>query len=79
MGAKAFSGIWLTAEPETLRSRISGRAKGASDATPGILDAQLRTDPGIITWSTVSSEGSLDETVDAILETVSADPRDHAG
>jgi hypothetical protein len=63
-----FSGVWLRAAPDTLRTRLRQRPKGASDATLDILEAQLVRDPGPMTWSEVSSEGGVEATVDAALD-----------
>ncbi|TCO74147.1 AAA family ATPase [Rhodovulum euryhalinum] len=63
----AFSGVWLSAEPETLRARVRTRPRGASDATLDVLEAQLCTDPGPIRWPRVCSEGSVTETAAAVL------------
>jgi len=45
-----FSGIWLSASTESMASRLGMRRDDASDATPQILEQQLRHDPGFIDW-----------------------------
>jgi hypothetical protein len=45
-----FSGIWLEARPEAMANRIRGRVRDASDASPEILDEQLRHDTGNVDW-----------------------------
>ena len=39
--AVPFDGLWLDAPPETMRARVASRTGDASDATPGVVDAQL--------------------------------------
>ena len=46
-----FEGVWLHAEPDTLRSRVAGRQGDASDADLGVLESQLALDPGEIGWT----------------------------
>lgn len=41
-----FSGLWLEAPPEVMRQRIARRTSDASDATPAIIDAQLKYEIG---------------------------------
>ncbi len=45
-----FRGIWLEANPDTLRRRIETRPKGASDATIDVLNSQLSRNTGTIDW-----------------------------
>ncbi|SIO07097.1 hypothetical protein SAMN05444722_0310 [Rhodovulum sp. ES.010] len=63
LAGRDLAAIWLTAPPETLRSRVQGRAPGASDATPEVLEAQLGRAAPPAAWTRVSSEGGLDETL----------------
>jgi hypothetical protein len=46
----SFSGIWLSAPTAKLKARLDSRRDDASDATPEVLDRQLRHDPGFIDW-----------------------------
>jgi aminoglycoside phosphotransferase family enzyme/predicted kinase len=46
----AFEGVWLEAAPEVMAERVAARSGDASDADLGVLEQQLRRDPGPITW-----------------------------
>jgi hypothetical protein len=61
----AFAGVWLAAPAETLHERLAARRDDMSDATPGVLDAQLKLDPGRIDWPRVDARGSADDVLDA--------------
>lgn len=58
-----FTGLWLDAAPEVLKSRIEARPQGASDATAEVLDRQMERDRGTIHWHRLSSDTALDELV----------------
>ena len=45
-----FNGIWLSAPTESMAARLGMRRDDASDATPEVLEQQLRHDPGFIDW-----------------------------
>ena len=45
-----FTGVWLEAHPDALRTRLARRTGDASDAGPEVLDEQLARDPGPIGW-----------------------------
>jgi predicted kinase len=53
-----FIGLWIDGPPEMLARRLRERAVDASDATPDVLELQLRADPGWIGWHRL--DGSLD-------------------
>ncbi|HVI52098.1 MAG TPA: AAA family ATPase [Candidatus Sulfotelmatobacter sp.] len=57
-----FEGIWLNASAEAMRRRIAGRTKNASDATVGVLNAQLDMPLGNIVWLRLDSSGTKEET-----------------
>lgn len=61
-----FTGLWLDADPATLKSRVSLRRNDASDATPEVIDRQLGYDLGPVTWTRIDVSGSLEET-DALI------------
>lgn len=61
-----FTGIWLTAEPTLLRQRVGARRGGPSDATLEILQRQLDSDLGEITWHQVDARETPGEIVDRI-------------
>jgi len=75
----ACAGLWLTADPDVLRARVGGRAKGPSDATPEVLEAQLQGDPGPLAWHRLSSEGRVADTVAAAAGLVEAETGDAPG
>jgi uncharacterized protein len=53
----AFVGIWLDAPHDARRERVAGRTGDASDATPGIVDAQAARDCGDILWARIDAAG----------------------
>ena len=53
-----FLGLWLDAAPALLAGRLSGRRGDVSDATPAVLDVQLRSGAGPTDWHHV--DASLD-------------------
>jgi hypothetical protein len=62
-----FTGVWLTADPRTLAERIVSRPASASDATPGVLEQQLRKPPVDMTWTAVdATAGDPATTVETI-------------
>jgi uncharacterized protein len=65
-----FSGIWLQAPPELLRSRVSARTNDASDATADVVDRQLASAPTVIGWSTIDTSAPQDDIVRAAREVV---------
>jgi aminoglycoside phosphotransferase family enzyme/predicted kinase len=50
-----FCGLWLEADPEILRKRVSERPKGPSDANVAVLEAQLARGAGQIDWTRIDS------------------------
>ena len=60
-----FQGLWLTAAPDTLASRVDARTGDASDATRDVVAAQLDYDTGDITWTRVYAGGTVDDTLRA--------------
>jgi len=60
-----FAGLWLEADPDTLRSRVAGREADASDADLTVLERQLTLDIGEVTWRRVSAEGKPESVLDA--------------
>jgi len=57
-----FSGVWLQAPPELLRSRVSARTNDASDATASVVDRQLASATALTGWHTIDASGSQEET-----------------
>jgi aminoglycoside phosphotransferase family enzyme/predicted kinase len=52
-----FTGLWLQAKPEAMADRIRRRSHDASDASPEVLAAQLREDPGEVDWIHIDAAG----------------------
>jgi len=65
-----FQGLWLTAAPDTLASRVDARTGDASDATRDVVAAQLEYDTGDISWTCVDAGGTADDTLRAARELV---------
>jgi len=51
-----FAGLWLAASPPAMAERLRGRRNDASDATPEVLEHQLRRDPGPIDWTRIDAD-----------------------
>ncbi|MGD9536314.1 MAG: AAA family ATPase [Alphaproteobacteria bacterium] len=56
-----FDGVWLDVPPEVMRERLTARVRDASDATPAVLDLQLRHEVGALDWLRLSAAGPPDE------------------
>ena len=65
-----FDGFWLQADPEALHARLKSRDPGASDADADVLAHQLARAPETTGWQTISTRGSLTDSLNAILEKV---------
>jgi uncharacterized protein len=63
--ALPFDGIWLTANRDTLVSRVDARRGDASDATPDVVDIQLQYELGTMSsaWHAIDAGGAADETL----------------
>jgi aminoglycoside phosphotransferase family enzyme/predicted kinase len=59
-----FDGLWLEAQADDLRRRITERRNNASDATVAVLDRQLEYDLGPIDWTRIDSSGAKEHTVE---------------
>ncbi|HEX3954947.1 MAG TPA: AAA family ATPase [Stellaceae bacterium] len=55
-----FTGLWLAAPEQTMRSRIAARRGDASDASAEVLARQLDEDPGELDWLRLDAGGSQD-------------------
>jgi aminoglycoside phosphotransferase family enzyme/predicted kinase len=60
-----FRGFWLKADPEKLISRVAARRNDASDATPEVVQTQLRFDAGALSpaWTMIDAGGTAEETL----------------
>jgi aminoglycoside phosphotransferase family enzyme/predicted kinase len=54
-----FTGVWLYAPAEVLRSRVSARTGDVSDADAAVLERQLQLDPGPLDWTVVDASAPL--------------------
>ena len=70
--AVSFSGLWLEGAAETMASRIRARRHDASDASPEILAAQVRHDPGLIDWVRIDASVSPEECLAAARHALAA-------
>jgi len=67
-----FDGLWLQADPDLLYSRLDTRDPGASDADADVLAKQLAHAPTVVDWQTVSTAGSLSDSVASALKRLNA-------
>lgn len=65
-----FSGYWLTGCVSSLAQRIVQRTKGASDATPDILQRQLDSGPGDLDWRKLDATADNDEVFQTITNAI---------
>ncbi len=56
-----FTGIWLSADLEILKTRIAQRTGDASDATPQIAERQWQTATANPAWAKLDASGTPDE------------------
>jgi len=68
-----FTGIWLEASAMTLVARVAARRNDASDATPDILERQLRLDAGPLDWRQISTAQTIGDTVAAVQRSLACD------
>jgi uncharacterized protein len=70
----AFSGLWLTADHDTLVERLAARRNDASDATLATLAKQLASDIGELSpgWTYLEASGSAEATLQRALATLPA-------
>jgi len=57
-----FDGVWLEASLETLAGRVAARRGDASEATLEVLQAQMRRDPGELSWTRLDAAGRAEAT-----------------
>ncbi len=61
-----FEGLWLEADPEALRQRVSGRRGDASDATREVVERQLHYDLGPLNWTRIDAGHAPDRTLKSV-------------
>jgi predicted kinase len=66
--AVPFTGMWLDASPAVLHRRLRRRRGDVSDATPQVLDKQLLSGCGHITWARIRAAGDPPATERAAIE-----------
>lgn len=57
-----FAGLWLAGTAATLKARVAARTGDASDATPEVVEKQLRYELGDMTWTTVNCDDGATDT-----------------
>ncbi|OYX88556.1 MAG: hypothetical protein B7Y75_00460, partial [Azorhizobium sp. 35-67-5] len=57
----AFTGLWLEAPADLLRTRVEARRNDASDATPEVVDRQERYEIGELAWARLDARLPLPE------------------
>ena len=65
-----FDGVWLSAPPAQLRARLHTRDPGASDADTEVLARQLARAPTAMDWHSVSTSGSLADSLHEVRMTL---------
>lgn len=63
----AFQGLWLEADADLLRQRVSDRTGDASDADVEVLERQLTRDSGAMDWQSVPSAGDFEPAAEALI------------
>jgi aminoglycoside phosphotransferase family enzyme/predicted kinase len=58
-----FVGFFLVTDLATRLSRVGGRERDASDATPKIAELQERYDVGVVDWTVIDASGRPEETL----------------
>jgi uncharacterized protein len=59
-----FLGIWLEAPATTMEARLRSRKNDASDATPDVLQGQLRHESGRIDWLRIDAGGDQERSLE---------------
>jgi uncharacterized protein len=63
-----FTGIWLTAPIDILVERVAARQGDASDATPAVVQQQLRHAASPLGWCTIDASGTADDTLKLAID-----------
>ena len=70
----AFQGVWLEADADTLKARVTSRKADASDANAEVVEIQTGYDVGRIGWTRISAAGSIAETESAVRRSLPYPP-----
>jgi hypothetical protein len=57
----AFTGIWLSAPGKRLAERVAARRGDASDATPAVVEMQLKRGAGPLDWHPVDASAGPEQ------------------
>ena len=68
----SFTGLWLEAPREVMRARVAEREGDVSDATPSVVDEQLRYEIGPQSFAVIDAGLPLDRVVAASLDAIGA-------
>ena len=69
-----FTGIWLSADADTLKHRVGSRQGGVSDADVAVLESQLRRAGQPANWQHIDVDRPLEEIVADVLATCHEGP-----
>jgi aminoglycoside phosphotransferase family enzyme/predicted kinase len=72
-----FDGIWLEAAPDTLKTRVRRRTGDASDATPEVVERQLASETGPISWHRLPATGDADAVLQSARQALALRPANH--
>lgn len=67
-----FTGLWLAAPREVMRARVAKRQGDVSDATPSVVDEQLRYEIGPQSFEIIDAGLPLERVVAASLDAIDA-------
>jgi hypothetical protein len=67
-----FLGIWLEVSAQVMALRLRSRRNDASDATPEVLQQQLRHNPGPIDWLRIDAGQDLERSFDEVRRAVAS-------
>ena len=65
-----FTGLWLEAPREVMRARVAKRQADVSDATPSVVDEQLRYEIGPQSFEIINASLPLERVVAASLDAI---------
>jgi uncharacterized protein len=62
-----FTGLWLEAPVDRLIERVAKRKMDASDATAGVVSAQIRQPTGVVDWCRVDTSAPIETIARGVL------------